>query len=196
MYQSISKKLVGGIVLVIVLVAGGLFWYGENKESVPVSSQNQEITSLVTSNANEVASTQATSISDQKTVWYDIPELGIRFPVSQEMKDELVYYKDPALHAINLSTRKLEVFSKSCSAREGAPLGGIARVFGSPSDSDAPCGGGQKVAEFKGGYFCYTHTQSVCSDTNEQYDAYVKMPTEKYDKLFTSEDFWKTVFVK
>jgi hypothetical protein len=139
-------------------------------------------------------------------VWYDIPELNVRFKVSPEVKDELVYEnvtlsrgleegESGKMALVSFSTKTLESISESCSAGDG-PVGVISRRVGTPTNPVAPCGGGYKVKEFPSGYFCYTHSQSSCTNTPEQYNEQVKPIVDKYNQLFTSEIFWNNVDIQ
>jgi len=145
-------------------------------------------------------------IKTGELVWYDIPELGVRFKVSPEVKNELVY-KNVTLSRgleegesgktalVSFSTKTLESISESCSAEDG-PVGVISRRVGPPSNPIAPCGSGQKIKEFSGGYFCYTHSQALCTWTDEDYEEYEREPVMKYNHIFTSEEFWAAAEVK
>ncbi len=80
------------IILFVTLFGGWLLLRGQkaaqNAPKEPEVAKVQE---------NPQASSQPSSESQPQpnlqggTVWYEIPELGIRFPTDQKTKDELVY---------------------------------------------------------------------------------------------------------
>lgn len=171
-----------------VLIIGGVYYWQRKDRGVTVKPTPVEENGKISETDTE------------DLVWYEVPELGVRFKVTPEEKDELVYANVPLSRElkkgesgktalISLSTKTLELVSKDCSAEDG-PLGAISRRVGPPTDPNRPCGSGHKVKEFPGGYFCYTHSQSSCTDTPEQYNEQVMPLAEKYNQLFLSEDFW------
>jgi len=133
-------------------------------------------------------------------VWYDIPELGVRFKVSPEVKEELVY-KNVTLSRgleeeesgktalVSFSTKTLESISESCSAEDG-PVGVISRRVGSPVDPVAPCGGGYKMKEIPNGYFCYGQAQAPCLSREQEEQNENVLSNTPGSLLLMSEQFW------
>jgi hypothetical protein len=182
--------------IIILLLAGGWLWYGKMEKTMKsqdITTENSAVSIPQPKNNQSgiaIPPINASPQAQENLAWYDIPELGIRFKMTPLEREQLVYYKDPSLRAVRFSTRILESLSKYCSAKEGSPLGGISRVYGTPSDPIAPCGGGFRVKNFPGGYFCYTQAQSSClSKEQEEQNKEVLDKTLGAD-IFRVQKFW------
>lgn len=183
------------MILLVTLFGGWLVFRGQgdvqNTSKQPELAKVKENPQVPSQPSGE---SQSQSGLQKGAVWYEIPELGIRFLTDQKTKNELVYHKDLQLDAVDFSTRTLEKISGYCTSE----LGSLSKVIYGKSkiiDPNVPCIGGNKVKDFKEGYFCYFRPQAPCLDKNEY---------EKNDSLLrehgtsfipSSEDFWKAVEV-
>ncbi|MCA9365134.1 MAG: hypothetical protein KC736_04535, partial [Candidatus Moranbacteria bacterium] len=209
----------------------GLVWYANNVqkdidsvEEVPVVTDDSEDVEETTEVENggettnsisedrrerqEIIAQLYTNVEEKletgEMVWYEIPELGIRFPVEKSVKEELVYANIPITKKMKegdsgktsltyFSTKKMENLSSYCSAENG-PLGSLSRRAGEPTDPSRSCGGGLRVHDFDGGYFCFTTLQATCAPNAQEFTLYGG-EIQSYWELFRSQDFWNTVII-
>ncbi len=142
---------------------------------------------------------------EEKTVWYEIPEIGIRFPSDQNTKDELVYSPDAYSNRLKekavanvviayFSTKTLESLSENCSAKNGE-LGAISRHLGEPYFPENPCFGGKMIKKTSEGYFCVEKPQAPCMDGDE-YERNSRL-LQEHGTSFNpfSDKFWESVEV-
>ena len=101
-----NKKITIGIILGLAVVAGG-FWYvqryiQDDSQEVANSEQEKvEISENENNQENQISTKQLTKEETEKLkkekdlVWYEIPELGIKFLVTEDTKNDLRYsYKE------------------------------------------------------------------------------------------------------
>lgn len=103
--QNISKRLILAIiVLIIALVAGGLFWYAsvqERQAQVEVTLQQQKdelklqeeslISQISKDGEVHLGIPRITPIDGKGTDWYEIPELGVKFELNSKYAHNLMY---------------------------------------------------------------------------------------------------------
>lgn len=190
---------------ILIIGVGVLLW--QKQQSVPQPDLLDLVEpSVETPVTNESNTVTTAPIPEPEMVWYDIPELGIRFKVDPVTKEELVYHfvgfpGKETKKLVDFSTKTMTELEPECSAEKGAPLGSLSRRFGKPKDPLVPCGGGQKVYEYPGGYFCYTMPQAPCMSPEEdaQYQEVLKndprYSTPGTTPWFNSPDLWKNAEV-
>lgn len=103
--QNISKKLIMAIVIVIIaLVAGGLFWFVSVKEKqaqLEMDLQQQKdilklqeislIPQIPDDGEKHPRNPRIIPIDGKDTDWYEIPELGVKAELNDEFAHNLVY---------------------------------------------------------------------------------------------------------
>lgn len=193
---------------ILIIGVGVLLW--QKQQSVPQPDLLDLVEpSVETPVTNESNTVTTAPIPEPEMVWYDIPELGIRFKVDPVTKEELVYHFDKEFGDANVqsagfSTKTMSQFNPPYCSAEFMPIGSLMRVKKTPilpKDPLVPCGGGQKVYEYPGGYFCYTMPQAPCMSPEEdaQYQEVLKndprYSTPGTTPWFNSPDLWKNAEV-
>lgn len=84
-----NKKaiIVGVLVIILLTVGAGIWMWREDGKSINIASdaQNQQQT------ANNISSLQQ---QGNELAWYQVPELGIKFEVTPDTKNDLKYFID------------------------------------------------------------------------------------------------------
>jgi hypothetical protein len=132
-----SKKTIIAIIAILILLAMGAgFWKWKSMQKVSQQVQNQQQqVQQQNSNQQSVDNQQLQQIPEDQLVWYEIPELNIKFKVTKSVASELIYKiknaKDSYGYA-SFSSRKLSLIP-GCAASSGA-LSTFEKISGKPRD--------------------------------------------------------------
>jgi hypothetical protein len=188
-----NKNLVLVVVLVAAMVAVGIFWLGMSKIE-PVSVDPLQWKSV--SEGEKTSDTQT-----NETVWYEVPELGVKFLVPKDFAQDLIYSYagEYAQHdsngkvvgkkvkSVNLSTKSVvSSLGKSCSP-ELDGLGSISRYEGNMNQYDV-IKNADDVKQLRAFAIHYSGSQSVCADKEKSKEEIVSA-TKKYLEFFSSKEF-------
>lgn len=193
-FMKKNNLLLISIFLVAALLVGALVWKKE-QGGEHISRQTADDVQEQKQGLPENLRQEKKGARESELVWYEIPELGIRFKVDNVTKEELLYNfvgfsgkNDKKV--VDFSTKTLTDLSMACSVKEGG-VTTLSRRFEKASGS-APCGGGKKVYEYSGGYFCFTLPQSDCLG-KEKYDQNQGLLGDRNASapfMFMEESFW------
>ena len=147
---------------------------------------------------------------ESELVWYEIPELGIRFKVEKDMKDELVYQfvgetmatnsnGKPAgkIKSIGFSTKTLiNLDSKYCGPING-PIGGLSEYKGKIDQYDWLKNFKGAMRQFENFVITYEGPQASCSadyanDPDREIENEVVL---RYTRYFRSEAFLESIVI-
>lgn len=151
------------IVVLVIAVIGGGFWYGKSKknqfmESKQVKSNDQNQSEFNNDKQNQDS-------NETEMVWYEIPELKIRFKVDKIVADDLIYKYEKInnnLESISFSSNGLSAIS-GCGVENG-PLGSFDKLKGKPSDyNDNVYYTSRNPKQYDKFFIIYNGPQSVCA---------------------------------
>lgn len=196
-----KKKILISIILVLVIIAGVTgFWQWKQIE------QQRQIKHV----QNQQQAIQNNNTNQNDLVWYEIPELGIKFKIEKDIADELIYeYTGEAIptgingkpeskvRTIYFSTKKLtSIDPKNCAAKDG-PIGLISRYEGGADTHYATKDKNIGIRQLENFVISYAGPQAVCfSRKNAENPSNMQLLTEankKYGKFFYSEEFLKSI---
>lgn len=136
-----NKNMILVAVLVVAVVAVGIFWLGMRKIPTTPSDSNQgqavvndeNTQNPVTDNTNviqpEAYPQHIEAIAGTDEVWYNIPELGIRMRLNKEFAEDLVYVYDNKYSRVMFQTKSILAVAPQCRV-EDADFGDLYRVDG------------------------------------------------------------------
>lgn len=186
-----TKKSIASIILILAfIILGGVFWYFNIKKGskkIFNSKENDKNSKLILEDRRE-------EINQDKLVWYEIPELGIKFKISGNIKNELIYsYRgnDDSYGVVLFSSKKLSEIP-GCDVDQG-PLTSISKIKGIPTNyQDADYIIARKPRQFDGFFILHDGPQSVCASDNyieewkkyfEQYPEFEKWSANVLDTV-------------
>lgn len=158
-------NLIGIAVLFLVISIGIVFVLQKGNKNLSIKQgQNQTQYSK-----EQSISTQPKETIESQLVWYEIPELGVKFKVKSNIASELVYrYKGESSKdswTISFSTKKLSLVDGCGAASSDAPLGLLVKIKGIPenySERDYFLNGRQ-IKQFDGYFIIQNGPQAFCA---------------------------------
>ena len=187
-----KKTIIISIVAIIIIAAGAGVWQWEKvkKNKEIKNAENKQQAQDEQNNLNQPSQ----QISNDHLVWYEIPELGIEFKVSESNENDLIYYyKDweNGNGTAYFSTKTLENFDKNCSPEKGSPLGTITKKIGIVDKKDIYFAS-RNPLQFEDFFLFFEGPQASCVNNKE-----TKKGSEsiefKEKKKFDLSNFYKTV---
>jgi hypothetical protein len=182
-----SKKtsLFLGILGVVLII--GCFWYTKNKKG-QLAKNNQH---AIQEQNNQENNQKKEEKNEGQLVWYEVPELGIRFKVSPDTKDDLKYFIDGSstylyyqsvIDFARLYDNNCKLLTKECT--EGS-LGLISIKDNSKAKENTGmplCRDNEVVATAEENIICFVHSQAPILAKN-QYDKYLESVKKKQFSL-------------
>ena len=198
-----NKKIIISIIILLLLAGIAIFWIVQREEETQQEQQVEKRQMVA-----EKEKQQPNQNQEQK-VYYEIPELGIRFLIDQEMKDELIYYYKGeskitnsggafagTAKSVGLTTRTLLDIDEGCSAEESAQ-GSISRYEGNAENYDVLKKRPRLSRKFDNFSILYSGSQAVCfSKENAENETYIQILSEsqrKYPPFFRSQEFLQSI---
>ena len=144
-------NLIAVIVILLAVCATGIFYFAKSKKTIAPVKTEEKSNAEIVERKGESASEEQGGVESEGSYepagngmyWFVVKEMGIKFKVKQELKDDgLVYYYEknvptPAYgklaESIKFSTKELKNIDKNCSAKE-LPLGVFIKLVGIKSD--------------------------------------------------------------
>jgi len=155
-----NKILFLGFIVLVLALAGGV-WVGLNKQDQDQPNDNSGNKAI----EEESNSSNSNELDSKDIIWYEVPELEIKFPVNEELKEDLIY----SLKEVSKHNRKVAYFSlksienrgELCNVDDG-PLGALAKVNGKFKQGDFTygCIGGFLAKEFNDFFLCFSGPQA------------------------------------
>lgn len=191
-----TKKSILLVIVFLLLAAYAVFWsMGKIKKQ---ETQNKQV---VQQQQQATEQNQQQTIQDQnQEVYYEIPELEIRFLVDQEMKDELIYsYQgkgapidglEGKMSFVYLSTKNLAKIDKECSVDKG-PIGAISMVEGKAENYHFY--NIRETRQFENFFIHFEGAQSPCLMDSQKHQEFEQPALQKYSKFFNSEEFRQSI---
>jgi hypothetical protein len=166
----------GLVLLVVLLVAGGYYLNGLNKDQVSVSKSTTALPSTV-------ASTEPISPTIQ---YFTIPELGIKFPTAKISDFSYTIRSDDPTVA-DFSTKTLTTKGGVYCASEHGPIG-LITIHSEPlvQSPDGPAVD-PYIAKVGNKYIYYYHPQATCSDNKAVQDLAGQATDELQQQLKSAE---------
>lgn len=182
--QSGAAHIVVILLVILIAVVGVVGWkvWDNNKNK----SNN---TSSITNNSSQSSSNDNSSSVDKKA-YLEIPELGVKITLSEEIEDAYyVIVKKDSRTTASISTKSLDNISKNCSASEDY-FGGI-YYFTDPNAPDPYAGASTNAEAFPDALlisdkyiYLATNHQDSClgSDWSEEKSASLVKVRDAFDQ--------------
>lgn len=148
MNKNIKIEIAVGVILAISLLLGGFFWLQNreiNSNAVPIKMEavnNPEV--------SEKIQIDEEYPSDENLVWYNIPELNIKFKVSKEIADNIGYednYVERGKSGYRLYAKNYPKYPEITQSQVDANLNSFAFIIAYDFNGAEPvdCSGGPQI---------------------------------------------------
>jgi len=190
-----KKFLFLSVILFVVILVSGC----GKKEIQPIEEeQTQEITEEAQSLEIEKDGEGGWEEADGE-FYFLIPEMGIKFKVKEELKDQYIYYYEKHIdkdgekwEIANFSDKKLIQAGESCKAKYG-PIGAIVKNSGIPQDYPNAIPRINDFKQFDRFFIRFSAPQSVCTN-DKKYLNIINQNMTNAEKENARDKTLKTVY--
>lgn len=186
-----NKIIVPFLTLALAVAIGLFFWLNEGRITATEDETDQKNIVQDQENKPETVSELPAECRDdaqpdaQGLVYYCIPEMGIKFKITQEMKKDSTYlYKESEktitgdyAQKISFTTKSLSNASQFCSVKND-PLGSILKLNGKLNDYVADYSKASNYVQFDKFFIIYVNPQAVCTEKNKDFYNIEKLQLE------------------
>ena len=201
--DRMNKKIIISIIILLLLTGAVVLWSVQKEEEVQQEQQVEE-QQMFAKEENVFSQEELEKIeklkNDNSLVWYEIPEMGIRFKITPDTKEDLGYsYKEYMSFKNSISVKQALLYSSSetdeklssCSLNEesGWNCGLIYLNIVSKNDIDNYSSKNQDFAYCSPGTLFVSNDNYICITKNKNIGEYkINISDKEYLEFFNISD--------